>query len=276
MTRPLQDGRWVPLLAARAVAAASVNAALCVAAAVCPAPAGAQGGGVGPHRFGLEAGKLWAGVEDALASPTRYEGNAAVVGASYRFHGQTWRLGGAVARAALRLTPAVGTGSTHEQATAVSLDAWVLRRLWRSAGGRWVAFVGPAIAGDLGRRRHFYRLDQSTSFDNAFLGLEAAGLLEMDAEGLGRIAGRVMVPVAGVSVRTPYTTLASSGPEVRLEVPPTFMLLKHRLDLRSPVGNGFVFGFLYEGVLIQHKEPLDLAVAWHRFGVELEFAWGSH
>lgn len=156
----------------------------------------------------------------------------------------------------------------------MSVDAWALRRLWRSVGGRWAGFVGPAMAGDLGRRRHYYRLDQSTGFDNAFLGLEVAGLVEMDAEGLGRVAGRVMVPVAGVSVRTPYTTLASPGPEVRLETPPSFVLLKHRLDLRSPVGNGFVFGFLYEGVLIRHSEPLDLGVAWHRFGVELELAWG--
>lgn len=178
-------------------------------------------------------------------------------------------------RATLRLTPAVGSRSTHEKATAMSLDAWALRRVWRSAGGRWAAFAGPAIAGDMGLRRHYYRLDQSTSYDNAFLGLEATGLLEMDAEGLGRIAGRVMVPLAGVSVRTPYTTLASPGPEVRVGIPPSFVLLKQRLELRNLVGNRFIFGFFYEGVLVRHPEPLDLGVAWHRFGVVLEVAWGG-
>lgn len=275
MTGRDHGSSWVRHPAALVVAAVRGVAAAAVVVAVCGTPARAQADEAGPHRVALEAGKLWEGIDDALASPTRHEGHAAVVGVSYRFRGETWRLGGSMARATIRLTPAVGSRSTHEKATAMSLDAWALRRLWRSAGGRWAAFAGPAIAGDMGLRRHYYRLDQSTRYDNAFLGLEATGLLEMDAEGLGRIAGRVMVPLAGVTVRTPYTTLGSPGPEVRVGIPPSFVLLKQRLDLRSPVGNTFVFGFMYEGVLVRHPEPLDLGVAWHRFGVVLELAWGS-
>lgn len=254
---------------------AFVAASVSVAAVVCVAPTSGQAGGAGRHRFGLEAGKLWQGIEDALASPSRYEGQAAVVGASYRFRGETWRLGASVAWARPRMTTAPRPRPTYEEATAASLDSWVLRRVWRSTGGRWAAFVGPAVAGDMGLRRHYYRLDQSISYDNAFLGLEAAALLEWDAAGLGRIAGRVMLPVAGVSVRTPYTTLAGSGPEVRVGVPPSFVLLRHRLDLRNPVGDRLVFGFLYEGTLVRHSEPLDLGVAWHRLGVVLEYGWGK-
>lgn len=246
----------------------------CVVVAVCVAPASAQSpGDPGPHRFGFEVGKLWAGIDDALASPNRYEGQAAVVGASYRFRGAAWRLGASLAGAAPLLT--AGGRSTFEEAAAVSFDSWALRRIWRSAGGRWAAFIGPAITGDIGLRRHYYRLDQSTRYDNAFVGLEATGLLEVDAEGLGQLAGRVMVAAAGVSVRTPFTTLAGPGPEVRVVLPTSFVLLKHRLDLRNRVGDNLVFDFLYEGALIKHSEPLPLGVAWHRFGVALEFPWGG-
>lgn len=250
-------------------------AAACVAGAAWGAPAAGQAlDSLGRHGVALEAGRLWQGIADDLASPARYRGDAGIAGAAYRYRGTAWRLGASVARAGARLTPAMGSGPGHEEVTAMSLDGWALRRVWRSAGGRWAAYAGPALAADMGLRRHYYRLDQSTAYDNAFIGLEAAGLLEVELAGLGRVSERVMLPVAGVAVRTAYTGLAGSGPDVTVGLPPSFVLLRHRLDIRNPVSDRLVFGFLYEGTLVRHDAPLELAVAWQRLGVSLELTWG--
>lgn len=239
------------------------------------APVGAQTlDSLGRHGFGVEAGRLLQGIEDHLASSVRYEGSAAVAGVWYQYRGVDWRLGASLSRAGLRLSPAVGPRSSYEEATSMSFDAWALRRVWGSDSERWAVSAGPGVAGDMGLRRHYYRADQSTTYDNALLGLEATGLLEWTVPGLGVVSERVMLPVAGVAFRTAYTGLASSGPDVTVGLPPSFVLLRHRFEIRGAVGERTVIGFLYEGSLARHGDPLDLAVAWRRLGVSLELLWG--
>ncbi|MFO7893784.1 MAG: hypothetical protein R6U63_08620 [Longimicrobiales bacterium] len=257
------------------------GAALAVALplAVLTPPAAAQSPTMAPlppHGTLLEGGLRWHGVDDALASAARYQGDAVTLGAAHRYRSAGWRIGLGGSWTAGRLYPAgLEDPTSYEESLSVTVDNWFARRVWRSGDGRWAAFAGPAVAVDVGLRRHAYGGDPSYRYDNAFMGVEATAILEWWPTGGGRLSERVAVPLAGLAVRTDYTGLAAPGPRVSVDLPPTFLLFRHRLEYRLPVRGRLALNVHHEGSVLRHTEPLDHAVAWHRLGLALEIAWGA-
>lgn len=253
-------------------------AVLAVLTAAClwaPVRAVAQGPDPGRHGLSVDIGARSEGVDDELASPARYTGGAPIVGAAYLYRPPAWRMGVSGSWSTPRLEPTgVDDPAMFEDALTVALDAWAARRVWRSGNGRWAAFIGPGLAVDMGLRRHELGDDAQQRYDNGFVGLEAVGLLEWSPAWGGRLVGRVMAPVLGLAARTSYTGLASEGPEITVALPPTFLLLRHRLAYVYPVGDRLALSVHHEGSFLRHTEPLELAVAWQRLGVGLQLRWG--
>lgn len=229
-----------------------------------------------PHGVALEGGVRWQGLDDALASTLRYASEAVAVGAAYRYRRPEWRIGVAGTWSATRASP-VGPddGTLYEEALHITLDHWLARRVWRSGGGHWAAFVGPAAALELGLRRHTYGEHRAQRYDNAFIGLEGTALLEWSPAGGHRLTERVAVPLAGLALRTSYTGLARHSPRVSVDLPPTFVLFRHRLDYRLRISRRLALEVHHEGSVLRHTQPLELAVAWHRVGAALELVWGA-
>ena len=255
--------------------------ALIGAALALPAGAASQSGTdrvERPPRYGVrvEPGVRWEGLDDALASASRYRARSQNVAGGFRYRSDRWRAGLAGSWTASRLLPSgLENPDTYEEALFVTADTWLGRRVWASADRRWAAFAGPAIAVEVGLRRHEYGLQRSYRYDNAFVGLEAAGILEWTAPNGVRVSERVMLPVAGVAIRTGYTALASEGAFVSFDLPPGFLLFRHRLEARLPLRGWLALSAHHEGSLLRHGDPLELALAWHRVGLALELAWGG-
>ena len=261
------------------VVLAGLVTALPVRAAAQSDPARAEAGRAGAfpgHGVRIEPGVRWEGIDDALASASRYRARSQNVAAGYRYRSDRWRAGLAGSWTASRLLPSgLESPDTYEEALFITVDSWLTRRVWASANGRWAAFAGPAAAVDVGLRRHEYGGQRSYRYDNAFVGLEAAGILEWTTPGGVRLSERIMLPLGGLAVRTGYTALASEGVAVSFDLPPDLLLFRHRLEARLPLRRWLALSAHHEGSLLRHDHPLELAQAWHRVGVAVEFAWGG-
>ena len=275
MMPPLRETRCRRIVQPCRPSVVVLGAVLAVVGLWGPGAAAAQDREPGRHGLTLELGARQEGVDDAVASPVRYTAVAFLVGASYTYRPSDWRVGVAGHWSASRLEPdGLDDPSIFEDALSVALDAWAARRVWRSDSGRWAAFLGPAAAVELGLRRHDFGRGQKR-YDNGFIGLELAGMLEWSPSWGGKLTERVMVPVAGLAVRTSYTGLASEGPETTVALPPTFLLLRHRLAYVRPLTRRLALSVHHEGSYVRHTEPLELAVAWQRLGIGLQLHWGA-
>lgn len=228
------------------------------------------------HELVLHLGTTAQAVDDALASPVRYTGDAFLAGAAYAYRPATWRVGVSGSWGTSPLEPVgVARTSASDDAFSVAVDAWAARRVWRSGEGRWAAFVGPGAAVEVGLRRYEFGTGSERRYDNGFLGLQVAGLLEWSAPWGGRLAERVAVPVVGLAARTSYPGLASEGPDLSVALPPTFVLLRHRLDYVHPLNDWAALSVHHEGSFLRHTDPLEHAVAWQRVGAGVRLRWGG-
>lgn len=235
---------------------------------------GRAGDAGGPHRVAVELGGLWQGVDDRMATPLRYTGTGLALGVQYERRGDRWRWGLRAAGAMPRLSgPLYDADSGYAETSWLTGVGYLLGRVWRRPG-RLTVWAGPGLAGEASRRRHTYVADGELDFDSGFLAVHLAGLAELELGRYGRLSETLAVPVAGLAVRKEYTGVEGRGPVVTLELPPSLLLVHHRLTYRLP-GTDAVGAYLFhEGSLVRHTEPLELASISHRLGVAVQWTWG--
>lgn len=228
----------------------------------------------GPHRVAVELGGLWQGVDDPMATPLRYTGTGLALGARYERLGERWRWGVRAVGAVPRLSgPLYDADSGYADTSWLSGAGYLLRQVWRRPG-RLTVWAGPGLAGEASTRRHTYAPDGALDFDSGFLAVQLAGLAELELDRYGRLSEALAVPVAGLAVRKEYTGVEGRGPVVTLALPPSLLLVHHRLTYRLPA-TGTVGAYLFhEASLVRHTEPLELASITHRLGVAVQWTWG--
>lgn len=223
-----------------------------------------------PGRFALEPAAQWQGLDDRMASPVRYRGASAAVGASYTSGPGAWQWSVRATAAWPRMTSRLTTlDGGYEETFQASGGAELLRTVWDH--GRFRGRVGPGLAGTSGVRRHVYGRDSWLNFSNAFVALQVVGRAELDLGRAGGLSETLALPVLGVAVRKEYASVTRREQTTTLAVPPSFLMIRHRLEYRVPGHRAVGARLFHETLVLRHREPLDLATVVQRLGVALEW-----
>lgn len=215
----------------------------------------------------LEAGAVVHGQSDAAASPLRYTGAGGVLAVAWLAPGRDSRLEirAEVGRGRLRSALAPSAGLPVEELWVARVGGRYLRRVRTLAEGRVVILAGADLTAHASFREHNYPVDRTELYADLLAPLSLAGGWEWDAGPL-RAGGRLTVPVAGVSVRTPWGGL-KYAPPVRLEGPTGLTGFGHELFVDA-VATGFLdVRATWSLTVLHHDDPRPLDTATHRFVV---------
>lgn len=232
----------------------------------------AQQAGGSDHSVALEGGMLWSGVDDEMASPLRYRGEAPVLMARYGQSRGEWRLeafaGGARSRlSSARTTPVSG----YEDARWLTGGVSLLRRV--AGAGAVDVWIGAAASAEGSIRRHQYTRDNWVNYTAALAAVQAAGRLEWLRAGGGRLMAELAVPVVGVALREPYAAVPGAATQLRPGIPPDLLFLRHRVEYRQPIAGGSWAAISHEASYLGHPDPEPYDSVAQRLTVSLGWGW---
>lgn len=234
--------------------------------------AAAQQVGGPDHSIALEGGMLWSGVDDEMASPLRYRGEAPVLVVRYGQSRGEWRLdafgGGARSRLVSSRTTAL---SGYEDARWITGGVSLVRRV--AGAGPVAVWLGAAASAEGSIRRHQYTRDNWVNYTAALGAVQAAGRLEWLRPGGGRLLAELAAPVVGVALREPYAAVPGEAAELRPGFPPDLLFLRHRLEYRQPVAGGFSAAVSHEVSYLGHPAPEAYGSVAQRLTVSLGWEW---
>jgi hypothetical protein len=227
------------------------------------------------HVLALEAAGLRQGLDDAMASPLRYRGTGVAAGAGYEGAGRVWRWDARVVYAANHLTSRLADEQgSYEDGAWVFASAALLRRAGGGGEGGVAVWLGPAVAVELGTRRHMYTGNDWLNFRNTLVALQAAAQAEIGVAG-GRVSGVLALPVVGLAVRKEYAGVVGRSPRVVVSAPPSLVLMRQRVQYRTAVKGSLGAAVFLDSTLLRHDDPMDLASISHRLGVSLDWTLGA-
>lgn len=242
------------------------------------APAAAQGagsGGEGGDRLAVEVGGIWWGVDDLMASPLRYTGTGLTVGLAYQGRSGGWRWSIRSSGALPRLhSPLNDADAGYAEASWIGGTGRLLKRL-RQRSGRYAIWAGPGLAGEVERRRHTYAEGSQLVLYSGLLALQATGRVDVQLGRFGRLSETLALPLVGLAVRKEYAGVPGRPPRTTLGLPPSLLLLQHRLIYRLPADGALRAYVLHESSVVRHDDPLALASVSHRLGVAVEWVLGQ-
>lgn len=243
-----------------------------------PGSSTAQGPGTGgeppDHGLAVEVGGVWQGVDDLMATPLRYTGTGLMLGLAYQHAWGEWTGSVRGAGALPRLHSPLGDPDAGYAESSWFVGASRLLRRLAQRPGTYAIWAGPGLTGELASRRHTYTSGSQLDFDTGILALQAVGRLDLDLGRYGGLSEALALPVVALAVRKEYASVAGRSPRTTLGLPPSLLLVHHRLVYRLPADGAVRAYAVHETSLARHDDVLELASVSHRLGIAVEWMLG--
>ena len=240
-----------------------------IAAVLLTLASGVSGQAASPRGLVLGLTGLYHGQQDLTASPLHYIGGGWEASLAWRRPGPVSRLSLVASFGTGTLASDLTDGPVHaEELLVARLGARYVHVVGSLAGDRVLILAGGDVTGHALGRFHRYVQDTSAEvFADLLAPLSVVGGWEWTVAEV-RVGQRLMVPVAGITVRTPYSGL-KYAPTVGVGGPSSITGFGHELFVGTTAGGIVDVEAGWSLTSLHHDDPRPIDLATHRFTLSL-------